>query len=176
MKRIPWAQWAFWRRNYCCWYMTGYAVSRDLGTSKSPQKIFVHRTRNERVGVCNERVGVLFFSGMCRLMWGLVQRLRGPYVIPRPGVPPHMICDQPIMYEYVYLDISHKQQTTHQLKSKIIFFFYWRYELSRTLPLFFFYFLGDPQKHMVIAWYLQMSIIKFGQTNNKTFLLSILSG
>ena len=28
----------------------------------------------------------LFFSGMCRSVWGLLRRLRGPYVIPRPGV------------------------------------------------------------------------------------------
>ena len=30
----------------------------------------VHRTRKGRVKVCNERVGVLFFSGMCGVLNG----------------------------------------------------------------------------------------------------------
>ena len=34
--------------------MTGYAGSRD----------YVHGTRNERVGVCHDRVGIIFFTGM----------------------------------------------------------------------------------------------------------------
>ena len=50
-----------------------------------------HRSRNERVGVCHKRVGVLFFSGM---QWGSLcgssRRLQDPHVIPRPGVPRHM--------------------------------------------------------------------------------------
>ena len=32
-----------------------------------------------------------FFSGMCGYGWGLLRRLRGPNVIPRPGVPSHML-------------------------------------------------------------------------------------
>ena len=32
----------------------------------------------------------MFFSGMFGYVWGLLWRLRGPYVIPRPGVPRHM--------------------------------------------------------------------------------------
>ena len=68
--------------------MTGYAGSRDYERPRSPKTpnrsthptekqdsdplgtdsdhLFassVHRIRNESVGVCNERVGVLFFSG-----------------------------------------------------------------------------------------------------------------
>ena len=55
--------------------MTRYAGSRDyVGNLQSPWRTptlllrvlcteHTHRIRNERVGVCNERFGVLFFSG-----------------------------------------------------------------------------------------------------------------
>ena len=59
--------------------MMGYARSRDY-----PQcGCSVHRTRNERFGV-------LFLSGMCGSVWGILRRLRGPYVNPRTGVPRHI--------------------------------------------------------------------------------------
>ena len=49
-----------------------------------------HRTRNEMVGVCNERVRILIFSGMWRSVWRSSRQLQVPYVIPRSGVPHHI--------------------------------------------------------------------------------------
>ena len=51
----------------------------------------VHGTRNERDGVCHERVGVLFFSGISGSVWGSPRRLQVPYVIPRLGSTPTYI-------------------------------------------------------------------------------------
>ena len=50
----------------------------------------VHGTRNERVGVCQDRVGIIFFSGMLESVWGSSRRLQVPYVIPRPIVTRHV--------------------------------------------------------------------------------------
>ena len=50
-----------------------------------------HITRNDRVRVCNERVGVLLFSGMCGSVWSPSRRLQIAYVIPRPGVIRHIL-------------------------------------------------------------------------------------
>ena len=50
----------------------------------------VHGTRNEWVGVCHDRVGIIFFSGMWGSVWGSSRRLQVPYVIPRPGVTRHI--------------------------------------------------------------------------------------
>ena len=50
-----------------------------------------YRTRNERVGGFHERVGVLFFSWIWGSVWGSPRRLQVPYVIPRPGVPRHIL-------------------------------------------------------------------------------------
>ena len=91
-------------------YVTVYAVSRDyVGTPKSPQKtphISIHPTEKQ-APTLSLRVlcGLLITSfatrtelatrgsesvfRMCGSMWGL---LRGPYVIPRPGVPLYMSC------------------------------------------------------------------------------------
>ena len=44
-----------------------------------------YRTRNERVGVCNDRVGIIFLCGIWGTVWGSPGRLQVPYVIPRPG-------------------------------------------------------------------------------------------
>ena len=41
-------------------------------------------------GTRNERVGVLFFSGMWGSVWFSPRRLQVHYVIPRPGVPRHI--------------------------------------------------------------------------------------
>ena len=49
-----------------------------------------HRTHNDRVAVCHDRVGIIFFSGMLGSVWGSSRRLQIPYVIPRPGVPRHI--------------------------------------------------------------------------------------
>ena len=51
----------------------------------------VHGTRNERVGVCPDRVGINFFIGMWEQVWGSPWRLQVPYVIPVPGVPRHIL-------------------------------------------------------------------------------------
>ena len=84
--------------------MTGYSGSRDyVETTQSPQKT-THRSTHSTekqdsdpvvvtsvwVQVFNERVGVLFFSGMCGSVWGLLRRLLGLYIISRPGVPSHI--------------------------------------------------------------------------------------
>ena len=50
----------------------------------------VHGTRNEGVGICHNRVGVIFFSGGWGSVWGSSRRLKVPYVITRPGVTRHM--------------------------------------------------------------------------------------
>ena len=42
-------------------------------------------------GTRNERVGIIFFSGMFWSVWGSPRRLQVPYVIPRPGVTRHML-------------------------------------------------------------------------------------
>ena len=44
----------------------------------------MHGTRNERVGICYNRVGIIFFSGKSGSVWGSSRRLQVPYVIPRP--------------------------------------------------------------------------------------------
>ena len=49
-------------------------------------KLFATRTEILREGRS------LFFNVMCGYKWGLLRRLRGPYVIPRPGVPRHTMC------------------------------------------------------------------------------------
>ena len=71
--------------------MTGYAGSRDyVGTSQSPQKTphrFTHPTEKQD---SDPLVASSVHSGMCGSVWGLQQRLRGPYVIPGPGVPRHI--------------------------------------------------------------------------------------
>ena len=51
----------------------------------------VHGTPNERVGVCHDRVGIIFLSGMWGSVWGSSRRLQVSYVIPRPGVPCHIL-------------------------------------------------------------------------------------
>ena len=51
----------------------------------------MHGTRDERVGVCHDRVGIIFFSGMLGSVWGSSRRLQVPYVIPRPGVTHHAL-------------------------------------------------------------------------------------
>ena len=50
-----------------------------------------HITRNDRVRVCNERVGVLLLSGMFGSVWSPSRRLQIAYVIPRPGVIRHIL-------------------------------------------------------------------------------------
>ena len=62
-------------------------LRRDLAVSAEDP----HRIRNERVEV-------LFFSWMCGSAWGLLRRRRGPYVIPRPGVPAICRCCHPNVY------------------------------------------------------------------------------
>ena len=37
-----------------------------------------HRTRNERVGVCHDRVGIIFFNRMWGSVWGSSGSLRNP--------------------------------------------------------------------------------------------------
>ena len=39
----------------------------------------------------NERVGIIFLRGMWGSVWGSSRILQVPYVIPRPGVPRHII-------------------------------------------------------------------------------------
>ena len=48
--------------------MTGYAGSR------------MHGTRNEKVGICHDRVGIIFFSGGWESERGSSRRLQVPYV------------------------------------------------------------------------------------------------
>ena len=50
-----------------------------------------HRSRNERVGVCHDRVGIIFFSGMWGSVWYSSRRLQVFYVILGSGVVRHMI-------------------------------------------------------------------------------------
>ena len=71
--------------------MTGYAGSRDYmgilcGLLITSNSLLPAQNSCERVGVC-------FFSGMCGSVWGLLRTLRGPYVIPRPGVLRHILGD-----------------------------------------------------------------------------------
>ena len=54
----------------------------------------VHGTRNERIGVCHDRVGIIFLSWGWGSVWGSSRRLQVPYVIPRPGVPRHIVEQQ----------------------------------------------------------------------------------
>ena len=89
-------------------YMTGYAGSRVyVGTPPSPWRtshISVYPNEKQTPTLSQEFCagcgqfevisnphrtlarGSEFFSGMCGYVWGPLQRLRGPYVIPRPGV------------------------------------------------------------------------------------------
>ena len=64
--------------------MPGYAGSRDYVGN-------LHRTLNEGVGVCHDRVGNIFFRGGLGSVWGSSRGLQVPYVIPRPGVIPRHI-------------------------------------------------------------------------------------
>ena len=64
--------------------------------------------RNARVSgwSLKERVGVLFFSGMCGSVWGPPRRLWGPYLISRPGLPcrmshVHLNDTKPIFFDFV---------------------------------------------------------------------------
>ena len=92
--------------------MSGYAGSRDyVGTSQSPQKT-THRTTHHtekqtrlysdplvagcelfRIEIISTRIEIAtrgsesVFSGMCGSLWGLLRRLRGPYVIPKMAYP-----------------------------------------------------------------------------------------
>ena len=84
-------------------FITGYAGFRDyVGTPQSPQKTPHRSTPTDRPTLSQEfcagcelfevtitRTELLregrsrFFSGMCGYVWGLLWRLRGPYVISR---------------------------------------------------------------------------------------------
>ena len=57
--------------------------------SPSPLKKMI-LTRNERVGVCHDSVGIIFFSGKWGSLRGSSRRLQVPYVIPRPDVTCHI--------------------------------------------------------------------------------------
>ena len=65
-----------------------------------------HRTRNERVGDCHDRVGIIFLSGGWGSVWGSSRRLQVFYVIPRSGVVRHMhkpsrtMVPDPVLYFY----------------------------------------------------------------------------
>ena len=50
----------------------------------------MHGTSNERVGVCHDRVGIIFFCGMWGSVWSYPWILQVVNVIPRPGVPRHI--------------------------------------------------------------------------------------
>ena len=50
----------------------------------------VQGTRNERIVVCHDRVGIIFFSGMLGSVWGSSRRLQVHYVISRPGITYHI--------------------------------------------------------------------------------------
>ena len=76
--------------------MTGNAGSRDYRRNpQSPQRtpqISTHPMEKQTPTLSPELFlegRILFFSGMCGYVWGHLRILRGPNVIPRPGVPRH---------------------------------------------------------------------------------------
>ena len=69
------------------WIQGGTALKSDIYISHSMYKFRAYRTRNERIEVLHERVGILFFSGTWGSVWGSPRRLQVLYLIPGPGVP-----------------------------------------------------------------------------------------
>ena len=82
---IPTSHWKRWSR-LCRDSWQTLTLSLQVPCTEHP-----HRTRNERVGVCHDRVGIIFLSGGWGSVWGSSRRLLVPYVIPRPGVPRHFL-------------------------------------------------------------------------------------